>query len=60
MIANIPQRLTELGGDLREREAFDKVQAQSMALVFSQGVEKCLHGRLSDHLSERFDLSDLL
>jgi hypothetical protein len=57
MIANISHRLIQLGGDLSECEPLNKVQAQSMALVFSQGIEKCLYGRISDHLAEWFDIS---
>ena len=53
MIANISQRLVQLHSNLVEGIALVKMQAKSIALVFSQGVEKSLDGRISDQFTKR-------
>jgi hypothetical protein len=52
VIANVSQGLIQLLGNLVEAVTFEKMQAQSITLVFGQGVEKSLDGRIADQLTE--------
>src|SRR5882762_5180717 len=53
MMPNVSQRLVQLYGDLVEGIAIEKVQAQSTTLVFCQGAEKSVDGRISDQSTEQ-------
>jgi len=52
VVSDISQRLIQLHGDLVECAALEKMQGQSTALVFRQGVEKFLEGRICDQRTE--------
>ena len=56
MIANVSQGLVQLRGNFSECIALVEVQAQSIALILGEGVEKSLHGRISDQLAPELSL----
>jgi len=48
MISDISQGLIQLYGDLVEGITLEKMQAQSITLIFTETVQKSLDGRVSD------------
>src|SRR5579862_506466 len=50
MISDVSQGLIQLRGDLGECVSLVEMQTQSIALIFTEGVQKSLDGRISDQL----------
>ena len=52
VISNVSQGLIQLCGNFVEAIALKEMEHQSIALVVGQGVEKSLHGRISDQQTD--------
>ena len=56
MISNVSHGLIQLHGNFGESVALEKMQAQSITLVFGKRVEKSFDGRISDQFGQNSGL----